>query len=111
MFFAFHRPSRPATGCGRGRRVCALLPQLLTCLLAAMAAGAAPETEPATENTERAGEPLPPEAALAAIEARLSPRIDLFAAEPVIRNPVAACVDAAGRMIVAENLTYAEKPL
>ena len=76
-----------------------------------MAAGAAPETEPATENTERAGEPLPPEAALAAIEARLSPRIDLFAAEPVIRNPVAACVDAAGRMIVAENLTYAEKPL
>ena len=76
-----------------------------------MAAGAAPETEPATENTERAGEPLPPEAALAAIEARLSPRIDLFAAEPVIRNPVAACVDAAGRMIVAENLPYAEKPL
>lgn len=76
-----------------------------------MAAGAAPETEPAAENTERAGEPLPPEAALAAIEARLSPRIDLFAAEPLIRNPVAACVDAAGRMLVAENLTYAEKPL
>jgi putative membrane-bound dehydrogenase-like protein len=93
------------------RRVCALLPQLLSCLLATVATGAAPETEPAVENTERAGEPLPPEAALAAIEARLSPRIDLFAAEPVIRNPVAACVDAAGRMLVAENLTYAEKPL
>ena len=111
MFFAVHRPSRLATGCGGLRRVCALLPLLLPCLLAAMAAGAAPEAEPAVENSERAGEPLPPEAALAAIEARLSPRIDLFAAEPSIRNPVAACVDAAGRLLVAENLTYAEKPL
>ena len=105
MFFAVHRPSRLATGCGGLRRVCALLPQLLSCLLAAMAAGAAPEVEPAVENSERAGEPMPPGEALSAIEARLSPRIDLFAAEPVIGNPVAACVDAAGRMVVAENLT------
>jgi putative membrane-bound dehydrogenase-like protein len=111
MFFAVHRPSRLATGRGGLRRVCALLPQLLSCLLAAMAAGAAPEAEPAVENSERAGEPIPPGAALSAIEARLSPRIDLFAAEPSIRNPVAACVDAAGRLLVAENLTYAEKPL
>jgi putative membrane-bound dehydrogenase-like protein len=93
------------------RRVYALLPLLLSCLLAAMAAGAAPEAEPALENSERAGEPMPPGEALSAIEARLSPRIDLFATEPVIRNPVAACVDAAGRLLVAENLTYAEKPL
>jgi putative membrane-bound dehydrogenase-like protein len=76
-----------------------------------MAAAAAPEAEPAVENSERAGEPMPPGEALSAIEARLSPRIDLFAAEPSIRNPVAACVDAAGRLLVAENLTYAEKPL
>jgi putative membrane-bound dehydrogenase-like protein len=76
-----------------------------------MAAAAAPEAEPVVENSERAGEPMPPGEALSAIEARLSPRIDLFAAEPSIRNPVAACVDAAGRLLVAENLTYAEKPL
>lgn len=76
-----------------------------------MAAAAAPERESAVENTELAGEPMPPSEALAAIEARLSPRIDLFAAEPLVRNPVAVCVDAAGRTVVAENLTYAEKPL
>lgn len=111
MFFAVHRPSGLAPGCGGLRRVCALLPLLLPCLLAAMAAAAAPEAEPVVENSERAGEPMPPGEALSAIEARLSPRIDLFAAEPSIRNPVAACVDAAGRLLVAENLTYAEKPL
>jgi len=63
------------------------------------------------ENSERAGEPLPPDAALAAIESRLTAGVALIAAEPAIRNPVAACCDAAGRLIVAENLTYAEKPL
>ena len=93
------------------RRVRTLLPLLLLCFLAGVAADAAPEAEPAVENSERAGEPMPPGEALSAIEARLSPRIDLFAAEPTIRNPVAACVDAAGRLLVAENLTYAEKPL
>jgi len=93
------------------RCACTLLPLLLSCFLAPVAAAAAPEAEPAVENSERAGEPMPPGEALAAIEPRLSTRIDLLAAEPVIRNPVAACVDAAGRLLVAENLTYAEKPL
>ena len=93
------------------RRLGTLVPLLLSCFLAPVAAAAARETEPAVDNSERAGEPMPPGEALAAIETRLSPRIDLFAAEPSIRNPVAACVDAAGRLLVAENLTYAEKPL
>ena len=93
------------------RRIGTLVPLLLSCFLAPVTADAAPEAEPAVENSERAGEPMPPGEALSAIEARLSPRIDLFAAEPSIRNPVAACVDAAGRLLVAENLTYAEKPL
>ena len=70
-----------------------------------------PEAEPVVENSERAGEPLPPDEALAAIETRLPCRIAVLATEPAIRNPVAACCDAAGRLLVAENLTYAEKPL
>jgi len=93
------------------RRLGTLVPLLLSCFLAPVAAAAAREAEPAVDNSERAGEPMPPGEALAAIETRLSPRIDLFAAEPSIRNPVAACVDASGRLLVAENLTYAEKPL
>ena len=67
--------------------------------------------DPPPENSERAGEPMGPEATLAAIETRLAASVTLLAAEPTIRNPVAAAVDASGRILVAENLTYAEKPL
>ena len=35
--------------------------------------------------------------------------VTLFAAEPVIRNPIGAATDARGRLWVAENHTYAEK--
>jgi putative membrane-bound dehydrogenase-like protein len=111
MFFAVQRPSRPAIRGGPVRHAVAILSLLLPGLSATVANGAAPAAEPTLENSERAGEPLPPEAALAAIESRLSPRIELLAAEPQIRNPVAVCVDPAGRLLVAENLTYAEKPL
>ena len=68
-------------------------------------------TDQAPENTERAGDPLPPDEALSAIRSRLPATVTAFAFEPAIRNPVAATVDAAGRIVVAENLTYAEKPL
>ena len=75
------------------------------------ALGSAWADEPRPENTERAGDPLPPELALAAITSLADARVTLFAAEPVIRNPIAAVVDTSGRLLVAENLTYAEKPL
>ena len=65
----------------------------------------------AVENSEHAGDPLPTEAALAAVACRLPATVSLFAAEPAIRNPVAATVDASGRLLVAELVTYAEKPL
>ncbi|MBU6275512.1 MAG: c-type cytochrome [Planctomycetes bacterium] len=65
----------------------------------------------ATINSERAGDPLPPEAARAAVATRVAMKITLLASEPVIVNPIAATVDAAGRLLVAENLTYAERPL
>ena len=72
----------------------------------------AAETAPGDpENSEHGGEPLPPDAALEAIRCRLPATVSLWAAEPVIRNPVAATVDTAGRLLVAENLSYAEKPI
>jgi len=92
------------------RLVGGLLPFLLPGIFALTAVGGAAAAEPALDNTERAGEPLHPDEALSAVESRLAPRIGLFAAEPAIRNPIAACVDPAGRLLVAENLTYAEKP-
>ncbi len=74
-------------------------------------AGPRESADVAPENTEHAGDPLPPEGALAAIRCRVPAAITLLASEPAIRNPVAAATDAAGRLVVAENLTYAEKPL
>ncbi len=38
-------------------------------------------------------------------------RVSLFAAEPVIRQPIAITTDAKGRLWVAENYTYAESAL
>ncbi|MFZ4731176.1 MAG: PVC-type heme-binding CxxCH protein [Pirellulales bacterium] len=67
--------------------------------------------EPLPENSERAGAPLAPQEARAAITVRFPARVTLLASEPLIRNPVAATVDSAGRLLVAENLTYAERPL
>ncbi|MFM7077347.1 MAG: hypothetical protein ACKO3G_14985, partial [Planctomycetaceae bacterium] len=79
-------------------------------LLAAAALAQAPAggADPVLDS-ERGGDPLPPAAALAAVTCRLPARITLLAGEPVIRNPVAACSDDAGRLLVAENLSYAEK--
>ena len=38
-------------------------------------------------------------------------RVSLFASEPVVRQPIAMATDARGRLWVAENHTYAERPL
>lgn len=80
-------------------------------LVVATAPADVPVTTAAPENSETAGDPLPPPEALAVIECRLPAVVTLLAAEPTVRNPVAASVDAAGRLLVAELLTYAEKPL
>ncbi len=66
---------------------------------------------PKPHDTEPPGlAPLP--AAEAAKRFGLPPgfSVDVFAAEPDVRNPIAACFDARGRLWVAENYTYAERP-
>jgi putative membrane-bound dehydrogenase-like protein len=79
-------------------------------MLAAAAATITCAADTAPENTERAGDPLAPPVALGGVACRLPATVTLLAAEPEIRNPVGAAVDAAGRLLVAELLTYAEKP-
>jgi len=63
-------------------------------------------------NTEPSKEPLlSPQEALKRL--RLPPgfQATLFAAEPDVRQPISMTFDAAGRMWIAENYTYAEQPL
>ncbi len=57
---------------------------------------------------EQAGFLTPAEAA-AAWQMPTGFRATLFAAEPDVQNPIAACIDPQGRVWVAENYTYAER--
>jgi putative membrane-bound dehydrogenase-like protein len=71
-------------------------------------AGATAADFPAPPNTEKAsGGPLSPEQVCAT--ARLPPgfRLEVFAAEPAVQNPIAICTDGRGRLWVAENFTWA----
>src|SRR5216110_180261 len=67
---------------------------------------------PAPYNSEpEQSKPMP--AAEAAAKMRLPPgfKATVFAAEPDVQNPIACAWDARGRLWIAENYTYAERPV
>ena len=60
---------------------------------------------PEPPNTERATtRPLPPAAAAAGFRVPPGFRVNVFAAEPEVQNPVAMAWDTRGRLWIAENL-------
>ena len=61
-----------------------------------------PNTGPAST------QPLPPAAAAAGFRVPEGFRVNVFAAEPDVRNPVAMAWDTRGRLWVAENYTYSD---
>ncbi|MCB1226270.1 MAG: c-type cytochrome [Verrucomicrobiales bacterium] len=65
--------------------------------------------EPFNSEPESAGEPMPAEEAARAFQVPEGFRVEVVAAEPEVRNPVAMTWDFRGRLWVAENYTYAEK--
>ncbi len=81
---------------------------LIACAFATLATAA---DFPAPYNSEKGNLPLStPAEALAALKMPDGFRATLFASEPDVRNPIAMAWDARGRMWVAENYTYAERP-
>src|SRR6187455_3375817 len=74
-------------------------------VIALLGAGCCACSVGAQETPRRAG-PLSPEAALASFELEPEYRIELAAAEPLIRDPVAIAFDERGRMYVVENRGY-----
>ncbi|MFN3191141.1 MAG: PVC-type heme-binding CxxCH protein [Aureliella sp.] len=61
-------------------------------------------------NSEKVpGDPISPQQALEALQLPNGFSATLFAAEPDVMNPIAACTDPQGRVWVAENFTYAER--
>ncbi|HEX4149878.1 MAG TPA: PVC-type heme-binding CxxCH protein, partial [Pirellulales bacterium] len=89
-----------------------LLLPLIACLIAFPIAAAAADDFPKLYNTEPAtsGSPLSP--AESAKTMRVPPgfHVGVFAAEPEVQNPISMTWDGRGRLWVAENYTYAEKP-
>jgi putative membrane-bound dehydrogenase-like protein len=55
--------------------------------------------------------PTPPQEALSQLTMPPGFKATIFAAEPDVQNPIAMCFDAQGRLWIAENYTYAERPL
>lgn len=80
-----------------------------------MDAQSAEERQPAEQpvfDTQRNAPPLSsPQEALDAIRVPEGFHVQLFAAEPEVRQPIAMTTDARGRLWIAENYTYAERPI
>ena len=67
---------------------------------------------PAPYNTEKdPGGPMPAEEAAAKWQVPPGFKVSVFAAEPDVQNPIGCAWDARGRLWVAENYTYAERPV
>ena len=62
------------------------------------------DTEP-----ESSGQPLPADEAAKKFQVPPGFRVQFFAAEPDVRNPIAMTWDGRGRLWVAENYTYADR--
>jgi putative membrane-bound dehydrogenase-like protein len=88
------------------RRACFSIIILIYAIQAAPVAGSdfpdPPDTGAATT------QPLPPTIAAERFQAPPGFRVNVFAAEPDVRNPVAMAWDTRGRLWIAENYTYSD---
>ena len=80
----------------------------LTLIVGCFSLAAEPFPEPYNSQKSDA-KPLPPAAAAAGFKVPNGFTVDVFAAEPDVRNPIAMAWDNRGRLWVAENYTYAER--
>jgi putative membrane-bound dehydrogenase-like protein len=67
---------------------------------------------PEPQNSEKtAGEPMPAAEAAAKVQLPAGLAMNVFASEPMVRNPIAMAWDTKGRLWIGENYTYAERPI
>lgn len=85
-----------------------ILTSCLLCLVGESLGGDFPE--PFNSEQDIAEGPMPADVAAAAMTVPEGFRVEVFASEPEVRNPIAMTWDHRGRMWVAENYTYAESP-
>lgn len=63
------------------------------------------------DSEKNPGTPMPAEEAAAKFKMPPGFKVTVFAKEPDVRNPIGCCWDGKGRLWVAENYTYAERPM
>jgi putative membrane-bound dehydrogenase-like protein len=82
------------------------------CLIAVVGIAPAAADFPAPHDTEtdHSRQRLSPEEAAAGFRVPEGFAVNVFAAEPEVMNPIAVTWDTRGRLWVAENFTYAERP-
>src|SRR5579871_5814921 len=88
----------------------ALLALVVSTALLALPARADEFPQPYNSEPAKFGEPLSPEKAAATMRVPAGFQVNVFAAEPHVRNPIALSWDPRGRLWIAENFTYAERP-
>jgi putative membrane-bound dehydrogenase-like protein len=66
---------------------------------------------PPPYDSEKGAAPMPAEEAAAKFKMPPGFKVTVFAKEPDVRNPIGCCWDAKGRLWIAENYTYAERPM
>ena len=77
----------------------------------ALSAGLHAAEFPEPYNSEKTpGSPMPAEEAARGFKLPPGFKVTVFAAEPDVQNPIALAWDARGRLWIAENYTYAERP-
>ena len=83
---------------------------LLIALLGTTLASAADFPQPTNTEKDMSIPLMPAEEAAAKFEVPPGFKVSVFASEPDVQNPIAMSWDSRGRLWVAENYTYAERP-
>jgi putative membrane-bound dehydrogenase-like protein len=63
------------------------------------------------DSEKNPGKPMPAEEAAAKFKMPPGFKVTVFASEPDVRNPIGCSWDGKGRLWIAENYTYAERPM
>jgi len=86
------------------------LPFALLFVIAALATAAEKFPTPYDSEKDTRARPLSPEEAALGFDVPKGFKVSVFAAEPDVMNPIAMSWDTKGRLWIAENFTYAERP-
>jgi putative membrane-bound dehydrogenase-like protein len=91
-------------------RLCRVFIVLAIATFSAIIAASEPFPVPYDSEKDKTARPLSPADAAKSFTAPAGFKVEVFAAEPDVMNPIGMSWDTRGRLWIAENFTYAERP-